>query len=315
MKLCTKKPSPEPAGRRRPLSSADRPSAGPATAFSYHAQRSYNDGNTGRLDNEQAVVRDRPRPASYAERHHGLLVVLTIGLVLGGLYSLFSGTDPKMILLQDKATAYFLQDPDVYRRSVQDTLSASIFNRNKLTVDTSSVRQNLLSNYPEIKHVSGVLPIIGGQQQVFIEPYKPSFILTTTDHNAFLLDATGRALASTSQISDIDSLHVPIMQDQSGISVKLGSRALPSRTVSFTQTVVAALAAKGVTASSLVLPRTVYELDVYIAGKPYFVKFNLQGDPLQGAGTYLATKQRLEKDKQPVAAYIDVRVAGRAYYR
>jgi hypothetical protein len=184
-----------------------------------------------------------------------------------------------------------------------------------LTLDTTAVRDELLKNYPEIMNVSVATPMFGHQPQIYIEPYKPSFILTTTSSNAFLLDTNGRALASTSQIPDISKLGLPTLQDKTGTEVKLGSRAIPGTTVSFVQTVVAALHAKGIEVSNLTLPAGAYELDVSIAGKPYYAKFNLMNDALQQSGTFLAVQGRLRTAKVIPAQYIDVRVPERAYYK
>jgi hypothetical protein len=67
---------------------------------------------------------------------------------------------------------------------------------------------------------------------------------------------------------------------------------------------------------SMILPAGTSELDVHLAGQPYFVKFNLNNnDPRQQAGTFLAAIANLQKNHITPAQYIDVRVDGRAYYQ
>lgn len=313
-----KKKQPEPTvqpGRRRPAVASEK-SERPNTAFSYHAQRSYSLENTGRLEASKAAERDSARPTTFAGRHRTVLFGwLGAVTALVAIYCLVLSTQPRIVLLQDETTEYFLQDQSVYRQSVQDVLGTSVFNRNKLTVDTAAIRTGLLQNYPEVKNASVELPLFGHNPQIYIEPYKPSFILTTTAGNAFLLDATGRALATTSQITDIEKLNLLTVQDRSGLAVTLGNRALPGSTVDFVQTVIAALRAKQIEPSALVLPAATSELDVSITGEPYFIKYNLQGDALAQAGTYLATRQRLEKDGIKPVEYVDVRVPERSYYK
>ncbi len=63
------------------------------------------------------------------------------------------------------------------------------------------------------------------------------------------------------------------------------------------------------------MPPAAYELDVYLSETPYYVKFNLENDALQQAGTFLAAKQRLDRDNIRPEKYVDVRVSGRAYYK
>ena len=283
-------------------------------AFSYYSQRSESSVNTGRRERIETI--EGPSSVFGAlGRHRFLTWTVCIVLGVGFVYAMLLKPEPRIVLLQDATTAYFLQDEAVYRQAAAETLGRSLFNRNKLTVDTSAVRLDLIKKYPEIKNVTVTLPIIGQEPRINIEPYRPSFLLSTTASNAFLLDTTGRALASLNQIPDPEKLGVPTVQDRSGLQVTLGNRALPSTTVSFTQSVLKALDAGGVEVASVVLPAAAYELDVYVAGTPYFVKFNVLNDPLQQAGTYLAAKGRLASEKTTPAQYFDVRVPERAYYR
>jgi hypothetical protein len=316
MKLFGGKKPQEPVGRRRPLRPESDVPSRPNPAFSYYSQRSDSQVNTGRRDTADVTAgRTSAQPPAVVRRRRLIMIALSVVVLAGAVYALPLSPTVHVILLQDAATAHFLQDGAVYRQTAEKSLSTSIFNRNKLTVNTAAVRLDLLKNYPEIKDVSVALPLFGRQPQVYVEPYKPSFILTTTSNTAFLLDATGRALAMTNQVPDIDKLGVLTLQDRSGVPVALGVRAVPSTTVTFAQTVSAALKAASITPSSLVLPAKASELDVYVAGTPYFVKFNLQNDALQQAGTYLATRQRLEADHIKPGQYIDVRVPERAYYK
>lgn len=301
-------------GRRR-LPATER-RGGPGTMFSYYSQRDASGGpNLGRREPIETVSADRGGILGNFARHKTLTICLTLVVITGLGYASLLGANPKIVLLEDEATTYFLQDSEVYRRTAAESLSKSLFNRNKLTVDTAAVRLSLLKHHPEIKNVSVSLPFFGRQPKVYIEPYKPSFILTTTYSNAYLLDATGRALANTNQIADVENLGVPTLQDKTGNQIELGKRAIPGSTVTFLQTVRTALKAKGVETATLSLPAAAYQADVAIAGQPYVVKFNLVNDALQQAGTYLAVRNRLQAEKVTPAQYIDVRVPDRAYYK
>jgi hypothetical protein len=109
---------------------------------------------------------------------------------------------------------------------------------------------------------------------------------------------------------------LPVVVDQSGLSVKVNHPVLTADNVSFVQIVAAELAAKQYTISAMSLPATSSELDVQLAGQPYFVKFNLQtNDAREQAGTFLATINQLHSQNITPAKYVDVRVDGRAYYQ
>ena len=97
----------------------------------------------------------------------------------------------------------------------------------------------------------------------------------------------------------------------------MGQLALSSQTVSFIQSVVYELQHQKVTYSRLVLPAGSQELDVYIEGQPYYVKFNIHDvtTAREQVGSYLAAMHYLKEQGAAPSSYVDVRVAGRAYYR
>ena len=64
------------------------------------------------------------------------------------------------------------------------------------------------------------------------------------------------------------------------------------------------------------MPAAENELDMYLTGQSYYVKFNLaDSSPLQEVGTFLAVRQNLQQQGITPSQYIDVRVDGRAYYK
>lgn len=304
-------------GRRRPATdrAEDRPQA-----FSYYAQRSTAPAHLERTTAETIAENKRPQvrlmaALRIANQNRIVLTISGLLLLAGLLYMLALGGMPKIATTNISGGAYFMQNTQVYQQAAARTLSGSLFNSNKLTVDTAKVSTELMSQYPELSDVSVELPLFGRNPVVHVAPYPPAFILTTTSSGAFLIDTNGRALVSASQITDNGELAVPTLEDKSGVSVKLGKQIVSSTTVDFARYVVAVLDAAPVKYSRLVLPAGTSELDVYITGKPYFVKFNLQGDAKMQAGTFLATKKRLEVDRTAPGQYIDVRVPERAYYK
>lgn len=304
------KPDPEQPVRRRSVYGDD--AANRPQAFSYYAKRSNPGASTGRGQTDASAS---TFSINTTIKSRVALILGSIVAIIGVGYSLHLSSNAKIVPLTSSGNAYFLQDTSVYEKTVENELQSSIFNKNKLTVNTSGIARDLTINFPEISKASITLPIIGSNPTVYIEPYRPTFVLTTLDNTAFLLDENGKALVSTSHITDPGELDAPVLQDKSGTPVRLGSQALPRSIIRFTEEVISLLEAAGVDYSSLVLPPASSELDVYIEGKPYFVKFNLQDDSRQQVGTFLATKLRLEKDKITPAQYIDVRLSERAYYR
>jgi len=309
------KPSPPPEpppGRRRPVAANDggqRPSA-----FSYYAQRASAPERAGRQPLEEMTI---PHQAGLPLwlRNRTVAYVVGVALLAGFIYSTALGTDPKIQPVTSNGSAYFMQSPQVYQQAAAKSLSGSILNRNKLTVNTAKVSSDLTDNYPELETAAVIIPLIGQQPVIKVSPYKPSVMLTTPEGGVYLLDTTGRALVSASQITSSGELSVPTVQAPGISGIRLGAQTLSTRTVQFIQQVTAILDAAHISTGTLKLPAGTSELDIPVSGKPYFVKFNLQDDPRQQAGTFLATKERLDHDNATPSQYIDVRVLGRAYYK
>lgn len=221
--------------------------------------------------------------------------------------------NPKVVPLTD--TAPLLQSQQVYQVAAAKVVTASFWNKNKITFNSHEVSQQLLKQFPELANVTVTLPLLAHRPVIYIEPAQPALILSTTS-GSYVLDTTGTVLLVNTASGLVASLSLPVVTDQSGLSIKLGHQVLTSGDVSFIQTVLGQLKAKQLVASSIVLPAVSRELDVYIAGQSYFVKFNLITDnPRQQAGTFLAALSKLQSQSVKPSTYIDVRVDGRAYYQ
>lgn len=306
-----KAPAPLPA-RRRPIQVQE--SGRRNEIFSYYSRRSSEPANTGRLDAAAIeVARTKNKPNN---KKVSLLVWLSVGAVfiIGILLTNLSG-QARVTVLANGNSQYFLQDTSVYQQAVAHDIHQSLLNQNKLTIDIPSLQHDITAQYPEIKTVTVHVPFIGLSPSVVLTPYQASFMLTTSAGETYLLDETGRAVISASQLPDASSLHLLTLQDKSGVSVHTGSQAIAGTTVAFVGQVVRVLQSQHVSVANLSLPPNSSELDASIDNQPYIVKFNLQGDPLLQAGTFVAVKRHLDSQHTVPAAYIDVRVPERAYYK
>jgi hypothetical protein len=70
-----------------------------------------------------------------------------------------------------------------------------------------------------------------------------------------------------------------------------------------------------VSIKSLTLPKSVQELDLHTSDRTYFVKFYLGGDALQQTGQFLAARHQFDITNSQPAEYLDVRVAGKIFYK
>jgi hypothetical protein len=312
MNISFKKQKQPPLGRRRPLTPGGRA----PQAFSYHARRAEEEYNTGRAQPREQDIRRQERLIRYWRSRLGMLAALIIILICVFNVLLLSN-DPKVVPLTGSSSTGFLQSPATYEHAAEALFKSSVFNDNKITVNTSQVVAHLKAEFPELSDASITLPLIGHRPILYISPAIPSIILTTKNQQSFVLDQRGRALVSTDKFSGAGSLAIPVVTDESGIAIKPSDTALPSSAVSFIETIAAQLAAEHFTVSAYILPVAANELDVHLKGVSYFVKFNMHNnaDAKQQAGAFVATANYLTGEHIVPSQYIDVRVDGRAYYK
>lgn len=277
---------------------------GNALVFSYYASRSQNTAPTGRFEQRQSPSFNWKLLPSY---------IALMAILVSFAYVLTLSSDPR-ILPHGQDDSVVLQPTKAYQRSAGEILRGSVFNYSKLLINTRDIEQRLHERFPELEHISITVPLTSRRPIIAIEPATPGLVLSTKTSN-FIIDMRGTAILKTDNLDAFSRLNLPRLTDDSGLEPLVGKTSLPSDTVRFIREVNRQLSAKGLVFESLALPVIANELHVRIKGEGYFIKFNIQGDPRLQAGTYLAVKDRLSKDKIKPAEYIDVRIEEKVFYR
>jgi len=301
-----------PPTRRQKLQADDL--AKPPSTFSYRASRSEQERGTGRQ-----VRREPARPAGNRLGHFWLqrfgLVILLLAAAASAVNIMTLSASAKVVPLATDGNRSFLRPTKVYEDAASQQLKRSIWNHNKITVDTAKLSQELLNQFPELSSVSVTVPLLARRPLVYVQPVQPALILAA-GNGSFIIDTNGKALAGAASPASLHQPQLPLLTDQSGLRLQPNHQALPAASVGFIQTVIAQLAAKQFVVSGMTLPAAASELDAQLAGQPYFVKFNLESDNPRGeVGTFLATIAQLRRQNIVPAKYVDVRVDGRAYYQ
>jgi hypothetical protein len=280
----------------------------------YHSQRSTEPGMVSRQPFRNPVnIQVASRAASYSLQRFGLLIVIIVAAV--SLVNILMVTSDPNIVLLDKNQVGYLHSTREYQQAAQKLFKGSFTNNNKITINTSAISLALEKEFPELSNVTIKLPLIDHNPIVYLEPNKPLLALSVNGGLVYAVDSAGLALGAINN-TVVTSLHLILVQDQGTIDIQAGQPILPSNTVSFIQTIVYQLSQKQLTISKLVMPAGENELDMYLVGQSYFVKFNLaDSSPLQEVGTFLAVRQNLQQQGIAPSQYIDVRVDGRAYYK
>jgi hypothetical protein len=193
-------------------------------------------------------------------------------------------------------------------------LSSSIMNSNKITINSNKIASQLEAEFPVYRSITVSLPLFGNQPIIYLTPSTPSLIVTTTN-NQYLVNEDGKVMVSGNAIN-IKFFTLPHVNFSGVMQVKNGQQIMTPTEVQFIQTINFEISNRGDKISSINMPQGTSELDVYLSGEPYYVKFNLENnDPRQQAGTFLATQHYLKGKGIVPKQYIDVRIDGRVYYK
>lgn len=310
--MFNKKPKPDRTNVARKR--ANRLDDSRPSTFRYYAKRSDGGITTGRQSLRIETAQQARAASRYWQERFGMGALLISAIFCLVYVSTLSG-DPRIIISDAVPAKTVLQDPSIYRNAASDSMKRSVFNRNKVTVDASKISRELERNFPEIADVQASLPLLTHRLTFTVVSAQPTVLLATAN-GSFALDTNGTALLTGSQLSGLSKLDLPLVNDESNLKVQLRKQALTSDNVTFILTVVSQLKAKGFTINSMTLPATASELDVRLAGEPYYIKFNLASKSArQQAGTFIAVNEKLKSQSVVPSEYIDVRLDGRAYYK
>jgi hypothetical protein len=282
-----------------------------ASTLSYRSSRSNRGDSTGRYNvDEQAArsVADRTNILKSLPAYIAILVVL-----VSIIYAITLSPIPKIEIVGSSSNS-FLQSTNIYAASAQQLLKDSLTNKTKLSINTDKLAADLSSKYPELGGVTVVVPLLGHQPIFEIKPSQSTIILSNAQ-GKYVINQSGAAVLQLETSKQYGKYNLPQVTDQSGLTVNLNEKVLPTSTISFINTVIKQFAAKNVPIQSMTLVNIPYELNVQVRGEPYYIKFNLLADPNYSVGTYLATVKQLATSHTTPTQYIDVRIPGRAYYQ
>ena len=293
--------------RQRPVATDHAP------VYSYYARRSQEQSILGRQIFREVIQREAAvRTARFSLRRLGLFSATAIGLI-ACVSLLWLTPNPVVVPLTTDRTA-FLHDPSIYQRAAAQLFASSFMNGNKVTVDAAGIGVALKRQFPELGVASVSLPLFGHRPVVYIAPTDIRLRLRVVTGKVYNIDGNGRAIGEVS--GSAQYLDLPLVEDQSGASVTIGRPVLSSDTVTFVRTVAFQVQQQHLVVSKFTLPSGESELDLYVSGQPYYVKFNLaDASALQQVGSFLAVRHHLAGEGKAPTQYIDVRLTGRAYYK
>lgn len=206
-----------------------------------------------------------------------------------------------------------LRSNEIYQDAINKHLNSSISNRTKITIDIAQLKNKLAQQFPEIDQISVRLPLLRHQPIVSLTMAEPVVRLATSE-TTYVLEGSGRAMfdEKTAQ-PEFNTASLPVITDLSGQPITLGKPALTRHQIAYASLIAGQSDTKQLPRDTMTLQAGGEELHIRFKGLSYTVKFSFGADARQSFGAFLATKEKLEQDKQTIGEYIDVRIPDRVY--
>lgn len=296
-----KKTPPLVPGRDRP-----RAEYGSRPTYSYYASgRSDTSTRPNRQMSESPQRRRR-----YSVRLQHVVILLCLGVAAICIAKvLFVVPESRVVVVSQNSLNRQLPT-DAYAAATNDMLRESVLNMSKITLNTNGIAREIERRYPELSSAVLAVPLLGNRPVLYISPEPPAFILETKT-GQYTIDGKGYVLSAVTLPGETGLIHVRESTDR---TIKPGERYFAGSTVAFATTVLYQLQKANLPVEYMDLPTgNPYELDVYLSGQSYPIRFNLEGEPLEQSGGAIATLQQIGPGTPK--QYLDVRVPGRVYYK
>lgn len=251
----------------------------------------------------------RARPAQ-KKRHKYLFGIadtfLIIVLIASLVYSLVLSSNPSVIV---SSNAY--HSTSQYAQLIQMDFSG-IANKNKITFNESSAVSRIEKQFPEVSAASIELPFFSEQPKVRLLVSPPAFKLKSRSQ-IYIVDKQG--IVVTDNFSQQQFASLVVVEDLSGFKAAVGKPVISSLAASFISNIIAQSQTAKVPLSLLTLPAIPQEFDLRTKDQSYYVKFYMAGDPNLETGQFLAARQKFTQAHITPSLYLDVRVAGKIFYK
>lgn len=239
-------------------------------------------------------------------------IAIAFVLLLGAAYMCLLKPSAQVKISGEK---FYPRDKSSYETGIDEQLKGSIFYRNKLTFDSSKLRDDIKQEFPEVNEVDINISPLRHMPIIEITLAKPTARLVTTD-KTYILDDEGRALFEQKDASDsLDTDSLLTISDDSGQDITLGKPALTQAQIGFIREVIGQTGSKKLHPVSLSLSSGGTALDVRFKEFDYFVKFSFMADPRQSSGAFIALYRQLQRDGAQPSQYVDLRIPEKAFIK
>lgn len=238
-----------------------------------------------------------------------ILLLLAAGIMWLNRVSGYAVTFPGSPAAPPSTSAY-IESAKLFR-------GTKITNQFSPTLDGQALAQFLMARHKEIASVAVRQAFLRSSPSLAITLRQPVLLWQTKkDDKAFYVDGSGTSFATNAYANDKQLVRV---NDESGVPAELGAAVVSSRQIRFLGLLVGQVeqssGGKLKVARIVFPPSSTKQIDVFLTGKPYFVKVYMERPAKAQAEEMVKSITYLTKKGVEPAEYLDVRVAEKTFYK
>jgi cell division septal protein FtsQ len=198
----------------------------------------------------------------------------------------------------------------MYQQTVQQYFMKHPMERFGFSINRKQFASDMQAAYPELSSIDIDEAWYGGDVSFVLQFRQPLLVWETGGHR-FYVDSQGVAF----EYDHFGGKYVAV-SDQSGISPSVsGGSVASNRFINFLGKMVGAVnAADKGAVTDVIIPASTREVDLKMQGRGYPLKTHTDRDPLQQAEDIVNAIKWFD-GKKITPQYVDVRVAGKAYFK
>ncbi|HEV2413044.1 MAG TPA: hypothetical protein VGS28_04570 [Candidatus Saccharimonadales bacterium] len=221
------------------------------------------------------------------------------------------------VVIQNASQLKTIPNIATYEQSAASANNLDLAEHFSATLNPSLIASTLESQHHEIANVVVKKSLFDPHPQVFVTLRQPVLIWKTShDPQAYYVDSSGVTFTYNAYGNDSKLVQV---NDESNVPTTVGSTVTSSQQIAFLGELVGSLqslSSGSVQLSRVVFPQTsTREIDVYLVGRSFYAKVDLDSSPVQQAGEIVQAVDYLQTHNSLPSQYIDVRVDGRVFYQ
>jgi len=243
-----------------------------------------------------------------------ILIITIIALIL-----INTTMSSVVVKIQESEDSHSYRSLSEYNDVVTSVFSESLFNRSKLTLDSSKFESSIKDVLPEVIEVTAVIPLAGRKLQVGIKTDDPLIRLRRQTDQQGIVGKSGKLLLLTDTNLVLEGFSaLPSLEVMPNVNFDRGSQVLTT-----SETVLISLLISEFDGSepyrnkisSIVFDVEKRELQVMFNNVSFFAKLTPERGAREQVGSLLATLKQLAEQGAMPSKYVDVRVDGRAFVK